>query len=303
MLADMLPTARSCRWLTLLALGAGACVSGSYTVRSHYPSQSAEVEPAPKPTPALLSAHLTRYGEEPAPLHGDGDGERMVEGSEATQDAVLLVFAEELDPLTLDARAFGILRADGRRVRPMRVFLAPADEGDENRSVTLIGNFGSESSPPVAVHVIGTIHAESGAELRGLDAPITRPSDPDRPVVIERVEPNESRCPGAAQMLRSYWSDALTHVGADDLAGVELRLADGRVIHPIDFDDQARRAEDPPCPEPFSACLGPEDDNVLDLCIDASEAVVHLHFNAGLFRDQAGHESAAADVTLPLSKP
>jgi hypothetical protein len=116
--------------------------------------------------------------------------------------------------------------------------------------------------------------------------------------VIERLEPNESRCPGAAQMLRSYWTDALTHVGADDLAGIDLRLADGRVVHPIDFDDQARREDDPPC-EPSTACLGPLDDNVLDLCIGASEAVVHLHFKAGLFRDQAGHQSAAADVAIP----
>ena len=34
-----------------------------------------------------------------------------------------------------------------------------------------------------------------------------------------------------------------------------------------------------------------------------SEASVHQHFDAGLFRDQAGHESAAADVTLPRSTP
>lgn len=296
--------ARSYRWLPLAALGAVACVGGSYSVRSHY--QTPEPEPAPRPQPALVSAHLTRYGEEPAPLHGEQGGERLIEGSETTQDALLLVFAEELDPLTLDARAFAILRADGRRVRPTRAFLAPADEGDENRSVTLLGNFGgsgasgaNESGPPVAVHVIGMLYAETGAELRGLDADITGPSEPDRPVVIERLEPNQSRCPGAAQMLRSYWTDALTHVADDDLAGVDLRLADGRVLHPIAFDDQARREDDPPCPEPFAACLGPVDDNVLDLCIDTSEPVMHLHFAAGLFRDAAGHPSAAADVTLP----
>jgi hypothetical protein len=119
--------------------------------------------------------------------------------------------------------------------------------------------------------------------------------------VVERLEPNESRCPGSAQLIRSYWTDALTHVGADDLAGVELRLADGRVVHPTDFDDQARREDDPPCPEPFTACLGPVDDNVLDLCLDVSEPIVHLHFNAGLFRDAAGLPSAAADVSLPAA--
>jgi hypothetical protein len=291
--------ARFHRWPTILALGAVACVSGNVSVRSHY--QNPEPEPAPAPKVSLISAQLTRYGDEPVPLTGEQGGERMVEGSEATQDAVLLVFGEQLDPLTLDPRAFGILRGDGRRVRPIRAILAPADEGDENRSVTLIGNFGSEASPPVAVHVIGTLHAESGAVLQGLDADISSLTEPDRPVVIERLQPDETRCPGAAQMLRSYWSDTLTGVGADDLAGVDLRLADGRIVHPTDFDDQARRDDDPPCAEPFTACLGPTDDNVLDLCVTSTEAIVHLHFSAGLFRDAGGRATAAADVALPMA--
>lgn len=281
--------------IALAALTAAACTGGSYGVRSHY--QSPEAQPEPARTSRLVSAHLTRYGVEPPPLDEAG-GERMVEGGEAAQDSLLLVFADELDPLTLSPLAFGVLRADGRRVRPTRAFLAPADESDENHSVTLLGNFGSEGAPPVAVHVLGTIYAESGIELRGLDADIISPSEPDRPVLIERLEPNESRCPGSAQMIRSHWTDSLTHVGADDLAGVELRLADGRVVHPSDFDDQARREEDPPCADNFSACLGPVDDNVLDLCIEVSEALVHLHFAAGLFRDPAGLPTAAADVPI-----
>lgn len=281
--------------LALTASITAACGSGSYGVRSHYQSPEAPFEPAR--TSQLVSAHLTRYGVEPAPLD-EGGGERMVEAGEAAQDSLLLVFADELDPLTLSPLAFGVLRADGRRVRPIRAFLAPADEGDENHSVTLLGNFGSEGAPPVAVHVLGTIYTESGVELQGLDANVTPPSEPDRPVLVERLDPNESRCPGSPQMLRTHWTDTLTHVGADDLAGIELRLTDGRVVHPIDFDDQAWREDDPPCPEPFSACLGPVDDNVLDLCLDLTDTIVHIHFAAGLFRDATGLPSAAADVQL-----
>lgn len=292
-------------WLTLSALGAVGCVGGYAVhpgVRSAY--QSPEPEPAASATPSLVSAHISRYGVKPAPLMSATEP-RMVEGDERSLDRLLLVFSEEIDPLTLDPRAFGILRADGRRVRPVRAFLAPADEHDENRSVTLLGNFsnfgGSEQAPPVAVHVLGTLYAESGANLHGLDADITGPSVPDRPVIVERLAPNPSRCPGAAQVIRTYWSDSLTHVGASDLAGVDLRLADGRVIHPVEFDDQARREQDPPCAEAPSACLGPADDNVLDLCLDHAEAVVHLRFAAGLFRDAEGNPSAAADIPLPLT--
>jgi hypothetical protein len=287
--------------LVLSAIFAAGCVSGSYGARTRYPSAEPEAPSASKPS--LLSAHLTRFGVE-LPSLSEAEGERLVEGGEHTQDALLLVFSEEVDPLTLDPRAFGILRADGRRVRPVRAILAPADEGDENRSVTLFGNFANggsnggeaKSAAPVAVHVIGSLFAESGASLQGLDANITPPSEPDRPVFIERLEPNESRCPGASQLLRTYWSDSLTHVGADDLVGIELRLADGRIVHPIDFDDQAWREDDPPCPENFSACLGPVDDNVLDLCLDTAETVIHVRFAAGLFRDPSGNPTAAAEL-------
>lgn len=291
--------ARSCRWLTLLALGAGACVDGSYSARSHYPSPEREPEPQHAATASILSAHVVRYGDELR----DPDSERLLDGGELRQDRVLLVFAEQLDPLTLDPRAFGILRADGRRVRPTRAFLAPADEGDENRSVTLLGNFGSEAAPPVAVHVIGSLYTESGAELRGLDAPISPASEPDRVVWIEALEPDESRCPGAAQLLRSYWTDSLTHVGADDLANIDLHLGDGRIVHPIDFDDQAHRQDDPPCTEQAGACLGPIDDNVLDLCLDTPAPIVKVHFKAGLFRDRAGQPTAGVLYLLSAGTP
>jgi hypothetical protein len=217
----------------------------------------------------------------------------MLEGSEFSEDRIVLVFGQELDPLTIDPRAFAIMRGDGRRVRPTRAFLAPADEGDENRSLTLTGNFGSAGSPPVAIHVIGELYAETGASLQGLDAPITPASEPDHPVAAERREPSPSRCPAAQQVIRTYWTDTLTNVGDDDLAGIELRLADGRVIAPSGFDDQARRAEDEQLPG-----LGRADDNVLDLCVDAEQAVLHVRFAAGLFADENALPTAAADLNL-----
>jgi hypothetical protein len=215
----------------------------------------------------------------------------MVEVGEHRQDRMLLVFAVELDPLTIDPLRFGVLRADGRRVRPTRVFLAPADEGDENRSLTLVGNFGGAGAPPVAVHVIGSLYAETGEPLQGLDANISSIAEPDRAIVAERVEPGPSRCPAARQVVRTYWTDALAQVGADDLAGISLRLADGRTLAPSEFDDQAVRAEDAPG-------AGPIDDNVLDLCVDSEVAVVHVHIGAGLFTDARGLPTAAADIAL-----
>ena len=302
--ASMLAAVTSAiRTLTALALVActWACVGASVGVRSRYPGP--EPEPAPTgaaaATPRLVSAQVSRFGVELPPLR-EATEPRMVEGDEDSQDRLVLVFADEVDPLTLSPLAFGILRADGRRVRPVRAFLGPADEGDENRSVTLLGNFGTEQAPPVAAYVLGPLYTEAGASLEGLDADVIPASVPDRPVVIERLAADERRCPGAAQVVRTTWSDALTEVGAADLAGIELRLADGRTVHPIDFDDQARREGDEPCPAPFAASLcGPADDNVLDLCLDTEVAVVHLRVAAGLFADANGLATAATEVALP----
>jgi hypothetical protein len=281
---------------TLVALFASACLGPStYSHRSHF--EQPEPEPVQVSTPLLLSAHVSRYGLEPPPL-AETTTPRMVESNELQEDRIVLLFARELDPLTIDARNFGVLRADGHRVRPMRVFLAPADEGDENRSLTLTGNFGSAEAPPVAIHVLGELYAETGEALRGLDAEITPPEQPDRPLSVERLTSTPARCPASRQVVRTYWTDTLTHVGAADLAGIELRLADGRTLVPTDFDDQAQREGEAAC-EPFAACLGPVDDNVLDLCVDADAAVVHVRFAAGLFEDEGGHGNAAADLVVP----
>ena len=283
--------AQSGALLAVVLSATGACVGAThYSARGHY--QRPEAATPAQPQPALLSAHVSRFGDEPPPP-SQTETERMLDAGEPAEDQLVLVFGQELDPLTIDPRGFGVIRADGRRVRPKRAILAPADEGDENRSLTLLGNFGSEDAPPVAVHVIGGLHAETGEELAGLDAPITAPTEPDRALLVERLEPSSSRCPEARQVIRSYWTDILSSVGAADLAAVELYLADGRVLAPVDFDDQAVREED-------GDALGPGrgDDNVLDLCVDADEAVVHVRFAAGIFTDLGGRPTAAVDLTL-----
>jgi hypothetical protein len=302
MLRAVTPTTR--RTLTALSLAActwwcSACVSPNVSVRTRYTGPEPELEAPAASQAMLVSAQMSSFGVERPPVAETGEA-RPAEPSEAELDRLLLVFAEQVDPLTLSPLAFGILRADGRRVRPTHAMFSPADEGDENRSVTLLGEFGTEQAQPVAVHLIGQLYTESGRSLHGLDAEITPTSVPDRPVVIERLAADETRCPGAAQVIRSTWTDLLTGVGEADLAGIELRLADGRIVHPIDFDDQAVREGDEPCPPGIAASVcAPLDDNVLDLCLDTADTVVHLRFAAGLFADANGLPSAAAELDLP----
>ncbi|MCA9680586.1 MAG: hypothetical protein KC457_00190 [Myxococcales bacterium] len=270
-----------------LAVLALACVdSGNYGVRGRYPSP--EPEPAPATKVTLASAHLGRVA---TAASADPQGPEPLEPAEDQLDRILLVFSHPVDALTLDPRAFAVLRGDGHRVAAVRATLAPADEGDEHRSVTLLGHFGAGQQPPVTVYVFGEVFAASGEPLRGLSAEISALEVADRPVVLERLAADAGRCPGAKAVLRSYWSDQLGGVGEDDLAGIDLRFADGSHAPPVAFDDQARREGEPALP-------GPADDNVLDLCIDREQAVVEVRFAAGLFRDDGGRETAAAQIVL-----
>ncbi|MFV8752521.1 hypothetical protein ACNOYE_18395 [Nannocystaceae bacterium ST9] len=261
------------RTLGLVALGLAtlACVGPQQYMARGYESPKPASEPVA--TSGLISAHAASYGQVGGP-----------------DDVLVLVFASEIDPLGLVPEAFGIVRADGQRVRPVEVRLGPADEGDENRSVILVGEFGEPQAEPIAVHVIGSLFGEAGESFAGLDVEVSPSAAADRLLVIERLGPDPSRCPGAQQVLRTYWSDALAGVAASDLAAIELLLADGSARAPIDFDDHAGREGE--------VGLGPADDNVLDLCIDVATPVVRLRIAAGQFTDAQGHATAAAEVAL-----
>lgn len=267
-----MPTRRTGRSGAISLVGVIACVGpGQYTPGSRYESPT-PVAALAQPS-GLLSAHATDYGEVGGP-----------------DDVLLLVFASEIDPLGLVPEAFGIVRADGQRVRPVEARLGPADEGDENRSVLLVGEFGAAKADPIAVHVIANLFSEAGESFEGLDVEVSPLDSADRLLVVERLDSDAARCPAAQQVLRTYWSDALAGVATADLPAIELLLADGTRRSPIDFDDHAWRDGEP--------VLGPADDNVLDLCVDVAVPVVRLRIAAGQFTDATGHATAAAEVAL-----
>lgn len=253
-------------WLGLAGTGGLACTGPEiYGARAPLDDVRAE-SVAVGPALELLSAHLTR-------LPDDGLTE------------LLLVFSAEVDPTTLTPDSFVVVREGGEFVSPERALLDPADEYDENRSVTLRGRFGSpEDDPPTAVRVIGNVYAEEGGALSGLDAPVRAYADADEIVWVEILRPDEHRCAGARQLVRTHWSDNLRGVDPEDLARVEVSFSDGSAVAPVGFDDHAG--------------LGSEadddgDDNVLDLCLGRDAPVSAVTIEAGVFEDAAGHPTAA----------
>ncbi len=204
----------------------------------------------------------------------------------AVADSIVVVFDREVDAVSLVPQAFLVVEADGTRVLALEAVLAPASESDENRSVTLWGDFGDpKENPATDVIVIGTIYAEDGTPLQGASAKVERWDLGTRAVVAETIAPNPSRCPAARQVLRSYWTDELRGVEAGDLAKVEIAMGQGTPRTPVGFDDHAGDGD-------------VNDDNVLDFCVDADAPMLELRVPAGTFLDAAGHPSAA--VSLPV---
>ncbi len=195
-------------------------------------------------------------------------------GASSPADAVVVVFDRELDAASLVGRAFMVVMSDGSRVRAQQAVLAPASESDENRTVTLWGEFGDPfERPPTDVVVIERLWDEQGGPLLGSSGHVDVITEGPRPLL---VMPGGHDCPEAQQSLRSYWTDTLLDVDDGDLEAVEVELADGQRVHPAGFGDVAVNGSDT------------VDDNVLDLCLRERTLARRVHWRAGSFRAPAG---------------
>lgn len=257
--------------LTTGVLATGACASAElYGARA--PLGGAESVAAPEVNrPRLVSAHFT---------HAAAD-------DKSAEDELLLVFSTEVDPSTLDADAFVVVLTNGDLSYPNRALLDPADEVDENRSVTLVGDFGDpEKNAPLAVRILGNVYAENGNPMNDLDADVRSFATPDEMVWLEVVEPAEHRCVGARQVVRTYWSDSLRSVDADDLAKVKVSFTDGSEVAPLAFDDHADLSGE-------GGGRAAADDNVLDLCLGRDAPISNVSVAEAAFADRAGHATAS----------
>lgn len=225
---------------------------------------------APGVAPAILSAHLSRAADP------------QLEG----QDGLLVVFNVQLDAASMQPRAFVVSRDDAGPVWPARAIFAPASEDDENRSILLVGDFGGAERSPTHVAVSGVLFTEDGTSLVGLGAPVLPFATPPRVVAFEVLPGAPGRCEGAPQLVRTYWSDELRGVEADDLARVRIHTGAAEPTHPLRFDDHDAAHDEA------------GQDNVLDLCVAESAPVVSVGVEAGAFRDVAGHASAAIELRM-----
>ena len=157
------------------------------------------------------------------------------------QDGMPMVLDSEVDNLTLDAEDFEIELTSGARRTPICATLLPAQEENEDRTVLLIGDLGSQSDPPRLARIVGDIRGENSMPLGGAVAVPAYDLGPSL-VLAEVAALDQTQCPAnSASALRLIFSSGVLSTDGDDFQSTEL----GRftihtlsgVFSPIGFSD------------------------------------------------------------------
>ena len=137
-------------------------------------------------------------------------------------DGMPVNFKFPLDASTLSESDFEVVDNLGNIHIPMCAVLAPANENGENRTVLLIGEFGTAiTNPPVEVRVVGdlftsdTFSGESAcSEIINLNGSITTNVIPlaDGPSLFfaQRIDGNLNECNSGTQTIQVAWNGGVT---------------------------------------------------------------------------------------------
>jgi len=137
-------------------------------------------------------------------------------------DGMPVNFKFPLDASSLSETDFEVLDSLGNIHTPICAFLAPANENGENRTVLLIGEFGTAiTNPPVEVRIVGdlfttdTLSGESACSeiinLNGVTTTNIIPLD-DGPSLFfaQRIDDNLNECNSGTQTIQVAWDGGIT---------------------------------------------------------------------------------------------
>ena len=137
-------------------------------------------------------------------------------------DGMPVNFIFPIDASTLSESDFEVVDSLGNILTPICVSLAPANENGENRTVLLLGEFGTTvTNPPVEVKVVGdlfTIDTFSGesvcSEIINLNGITTTNVIPlaDGPSLFfaQRIDGNLNECNSGTQTIQVAWNGGVT---------------------------------------------------------------------------------------------
>ena len=143
-------------------------------------------------------------------------------------DGMPVNFKFPLDASSLSETDFEVIDSLGNIHTPICAFLAPANENGENRTVLLLGEFGTAvTNPPVEVRIVGdlfttdTLSGESACSeiinLNGMTTTNIIPLD-DGPSLFfaQKIDGNLNECNSGTQTIQVAWNGGVTPYISDD---------------------------------------------------------------------------------------
>ncbi len=220
-------------------------------------------------------------------------------------DGMPVNFKFPLDASTLSESDFEVVDSLGNIHIPMCAVLAPANENGENRTVLLIGEFGTAiTNPPFEVRVVGdlfttdTFSGESAcSEIINLNGITTTNVIPlaDGPSLFfaQRIDGNLNECNSGTQTIQVAWNGGITpYISGDtesDLFQYYIGYSDssGVLIPHV----------------PISIADINDNDNFHQLCFSTSDEIVKISMMANTVEDPNQDPNLYSEIDVSYCTP
>lgn len=217
------------------------------------------------------------------------------------KDGMPIVFSHEIENETLTPNSFRVTTKNGAVHKPDCATLWPANEENEDRTVLLIGQFGSvKDDPPVRVEIVGDLRTEQGINFRGLWADVT-PLESGPFLVYAQVVPLDPKegdflgrggpCPidSTKQVIRITWAGGVRAPSGEELSDAQLKS----IIVTVQNVEGVETVV-----HPFALADLRDQDNNIDLCLNSSGTPVKVSVVAGTVIDPRGDLNPETEVIV-----
>ena len=220
-------------------------------------------------------------------------------------DGMPVNFKFPLDVSSLSETDFEVLDRLGNIRTPMCVSLGPANENGENRTVLLLGEFGTPiTNPPVEVRVVGdlfttdTFSGESACSeiinLKGITTSNVIPlADGPSLFFAQRIDDNLNECNSGSQTIQVAWNGGVTpYISGDteyDLFEYYVGYSDssGVLIPHV----------------PISIADINDNDNFHQLCFSTSDEIVKISMMANRVEDPNHDPNLYSEIDVSSCTP
>ena len=221
-------------------------------------------------------------------------------------DGMPVNFKFPLDAATLSESDFEVVDSLGNKHIPMCALLAPANENGENRTVLLLGEFGTAvTNPPVEVRVVGnlfttdTLSGESAcSEIINLNGITTKNVIPlaDGPSLFfaQKIDGNLNECNSGKQTIQVAWNGGITpYISGDDIESDLFQYY-------IGYSDSSGVL----MPHvPISIADINDNDNFQQLCFSTSDEIVKISMMANTVEDPNHDPNLYSEIDVSSCTP